>query len=59
LGSLSVLIGLGIVLVLAIFVNWSEEAEEFWFLLLAFVIAIPINKFLEWGLNKLIGPPIM
>jgi hypothetical protein len=59
LGSLSILIGLGLALILALIVDWSQATEEFWYLLVAFAISIPVNKILNAVVNRLIGPPIV
>jgi hypothetical protein len=58
LGSLSILCGLGIGLLLAGFTDFvSPEVEEFWFLIVAFAISIPFNWLFNKVLTKLIGPP--
>lgn len=57
MGSLSILCGLGIGLLLAGLTDFvSPEVEEFWFLIVAFLISIPIDLLLNRVLTKLIGP---
>jgi hypothetical protein len=57
LGTLSVLGGLGIAWLVVINVGWSEDAQEFWFLIIAFAISISLKKLFDVILEKLIGKP--
>jgi hypothetical protein len=57
LGSLSILCGLGIGLLIAGFTDFlSPAVEEFWFLIFAFAVSIPFNKAFNMILDRLIGP---
>lgn len=57
LGALSVLGGLGIAWVIVLNVGWSEATQEFWYLIIAFAISIPLKKLFDLILEKLIGKP--
>lgn len=57
LGALSILGSLGIAWLIVINVGWSEDTQEFWFLIIAFAISIPLKKLFDLVLEKLIGKP--
>ncbi len=52
LGALSVLVGMGIAYIAMQMMGWSEGTQEFWFLILAFLIGIPLDLLFHQILNK-------
>jgi hypothetical protein len=57
LGALSILAGMGIAWLFLLSTDWSQGVQEFWFLILAFLISLPLNKLFHLILEKLIGKP--
>ncbi len=55
--TLSILIGFGLVLIFLPRLGLSQETEDFWGTIVAFVISIPIYSVVQLILRKLIGPP--
>jgi len=54
--ALSVAIGFGLVLIFFPRLQLSQDAEEFWGVIAAFLIAIPVDLLIQYILRRLIGP---